>query len=63
MELLSWNLLKSGGVLGIDDYLWKPKNNFNELDSPFSAVNYFMERYKGAYTILDVNYRVFLLKN
>ena len=60
--VLSWNLLKSGGVLGVDDYLWKPENSNSNLDSPYYAVNHFMERYEGTYIVLDIGYRVFLLK-
>ena len=61
--ILSWNILNNGGVLGIDDYLWKPENSNDKLDLPYYAVNHFMERYKGCYTVLDIGYRVFLLKN
>jgi predicted O-methyltransferase YrrM len=61
--VLSWNLLKTGGILGIDDYLWKPENTNDKLDLPYHAVNHFMDRYKGEYSILNIGYRVFLLKN
>lgn len=60
--IFSWELLSSGGILGIDDYLWKPENNANMLNMPYYAVEHFMERYKGKYSILDMGYRVFLQK-
>lgn len=65
--IFSWELLKSGGILGIDDYLWKPENNnygdIDKLDMPYYAVEHFMNRYKEKYTLLNVGYRVFLQKN
>lgn len=57
--VLSWQLLSVGGILAIDDYLYK---NDTILDSPFEAVNHFMEVYKSEYNLLLKNYRVFLEK-
>jgi predicted O-methyltransferase YrrM len=57
--VLSWIILEKGGVLAIDDYLYK---NESMLDSPFEAINHFLKRYEGKYTILYKGYRVFLQK-
>ena len=58
--ILSWELLEQNGMLIIDDYLFN-KNYI--LESPYEAVNEFLEKYKNKYTLLHKNYRVFLLKN
>ena len=57
--LLSFNLLNKGGVIGIDDYLMN-KNSL--LDSPFSGINYFLEKFKDKIIVLDKQYRVFIEK-
>ena len=57
--LLSFNLLNKGGVIGIDDYLM---NKDSLLDSPFSGVNYFLEKFKDKIIVLDKQYRVFIEK-
>ena len=53
------NLLNKGGVIGIDDYLM---NKESLLDSPFSGVNYFLEKFKDKIIVLDKQYRVFIEK-
>ena len=60
--IMSWELLKPGGILAIDDYLWNTQTDNDKLNLPYYAVQHFTERYKGKYTILNVSYRVFLLK-
>ena len=57
--VLSWQILDKGGILVIDDYLYK-KDTI--LESPFEAVNHFLNLYKEQYKLLDVGYRVFLQK-
>lgn len=57
--VLSWELLNVGGILAIDDYLYKCDEI---LLSPFEAVNYFLKLYEGKYILLMKNYRVFLEK-
>jgi len=59
--VLSWQILEKGGILAIDDYLLYEKKN-NVLNSPFHAVNHFLECYEGKYKLLDKNYRIFLEK-
>lgn len=57
--ILAWEILEKGGIMIIDDYLYKQ----NEvLNSPFEAVNHFLNLYKETYKLLHTNYRVFLEK-
>lgn len=58
--IISWNILEIGGILAIDDYLYKKDDNM--LDSPYEAVNHFLQLFYGKYKILNINYRVFLEK-
>lgn len=58
--VLAWIVLEKGGILAVDDYTYK--FDCNLLDSPFEAVNHFLKRYEGKYTILYKGYRVFLQK-
>lgn len=58
--VLSWNLLNTGGILGIDGYLYLRDVI---LESPFEAVKHFLEKYKGRYQLLSTKeQRVFLKK-
>ena len=58
---LSWNLLRCGGIIAIDDYLFGSYNK-DPIGYPFEAVNHFMNKYKNDIRILDIGYRVFLQK-
>jgi hypothetical protein len=53
-------LLEKNGMMIIDDYLF---NKDNVLESPYEAVNQFLDKYKNKYTLLHKSYRVFLIKN
>jgi predicted O-methyltransferase YrrM len=59
--VLSWQILEKGGILAIDDYLYK-NDETNILNSPYEAVNHFLKIFNGKYKMLDVGYRVFLEK-
>jgi hypothetical protein len=59
--VLSWHILEKGGIIVIDDYLYKKDDNI--LDSPFEAVNHFLKVFEGKYQILNIGYRIFLEKN
>lgn len=58
--VLSWLLLSVGGILAIDDYLFIPFEN--KEDNPKKAVHYFLKKFEGEYTILNLGYRIFLQK-
>jgi predicted O-methyltransferase YrrM len=54
---LSWQLLKPGGILVFDDYMF----NKNEvLGSPYEAINHFIEN--NTCKVLTKNWRIFLQK-
>ena len=57
--VLAWNILEKGGIIAIDNYLYK-KDCI--LESPFEAVNHFLKSYEGMYHLLGKDYRVFLQK-
>ena len=56
----SFELLKVGGVMILDDYHWKyyPKAS----DNPCSAINAFLQIKKGYYRIIYVGYQLHLVK-
>lgn len=56
--VLAWELLVDGGLFIIDDYLFRRDK---VLDSPYEAVNRFIER--TSCRVLHSGYRVFLEKN
>jgi predicted O-methyltransferase YrrM len=58
--ILAWDLLEENGILAIDDYIF---NKHDTLNSPYEAVNHFLNKYKNDYTLLIKNYRVFIIKN
>jgi len=62
---LGWQLLRNGGIMAIDDYLYSLETNWgtNVLDYPYHAVNHFLESHKNEFTVLEKGYRVFLLRH
>jgi predicted O-methyltransferase YrrM/tetratricopeptide (TPR) repeat protein len=59
--VLSWHILEQGGILAIDDYLYKSDEG-DVLQSPYEGVNHFLKLFEGRYKVLDIGYRVFLEK-
>jgi len=60
---LSWRLLRKGGVLAIDDYMYNyDKVKENPLEYPFEGVNDFLKKHENEYIILSKDYRIFLEK-
>ena len=57
--ILAWKLLRKGGIIAIDDYLF---NTEKTLESPFEAVNHFIKTNKAEMKILNLSYRVFIEK-
>ena len=62
---LSWKLLRNGGIMAIDDYLYSLETNSetNVLEYPFHAVNHFLDSHKNELTVLEIGYRVFVLRH
>ena len=66
--ILSFSLLKAGGLMIFDDYLMilqdgKPNRTVNDFDHPFTGINIFLERYKDLYELIVSNYQVIIKKN
>jgi predicted O-methyltransferase YrrM len=51
-SVLVWRLLKPGGVLLWDDYLWKAENTADPLRSPRPAIDAFLALHAGDYDVL-----------
>lgn len=60
---LSWKLLRSGGIMIIDDYLYNA-DKVKELpyEYPYEAVNQFLKKYEKEMIVLEKGYRVFIEK-
>ena len=59
--LLGWEVLKVGGIMGIDDYLYFISKS-NVLDNCFDGVNHFLEKIKGEFEMILSGYRLFIRK-
>ncbi|MDB4413750.1 class I SAM-dependent methyltransferase [Pirellulaceae bacterium] len=57
--VIAWELLESNGVFVIDDYGWI---GYTDTQKPRLAIDIFLDKYSEEYTILDIGYRVFLIK-
>jgi predicted O-methyltransferase YrrM len=55
-----WPLLKSGGILAFDDYLWG--QGLEPHTTPKPAIDRFLAEKQGEYEILNEDYQVWLLK-
>jgi predicted O-methyltransferase YrrM len=53
-------ILKPGGVLAFDDYLWG--YGLDPEQTPQPAIDTFMEVHKDEYEVLDINWQVWLQK-
>jgi predicted O-methyltransferase YrrM len=62
---LSWRLLKTGGTMMIDDYLYCSERVTSGfvLDYPMKGVDHFLSKYEGQYRVLAKGYRVCLEKS
>jgi hypothetical protein len=58
---LSWPLLKSGGILAIDDYEWQHPDGV-EIHAPKLGIHMFLDRHTGEYTELARNSQVWIRK-
>lgn len=60
--ILSWELLKKGGIIAMDDYLWQPEQNNTFVNKPHEAINHFIEENEKNLRLLHKGYRVFIQK-
>jgi hypothetical protein len=58
---LSWPLLKSGGILAIDDYEWTHPDGV-EIHAPKLGIHMFLDRHEGEYKLLVKNQQVWIRK-
>jgi len=60
---LSWQCLNKGGILAIDDYMYRyDRVKDQPYEYPLEAVDDFLKKYESEYVLLDKDYRVFLEK-
>jgi len=55
--ILSWQLLRKGGVLAVNNVLCENR------DDPLMTKKHFMEKYTGQYKVISDSYRLFISKN
>ena len=60
--ILTHPLIKSGGIVIFDDYLWKDPNRLSPTDSPELGIDCFYNVYSDFYTVILKNYQVGLIK-
>ena len=58
---LSWPLLKSGGILAIDDYEWSHPDGV-EIHAPKLGIHMFLDRHVGEYDELARNQQLWIRK-
>ena len=58
--VLAWYLLKEGGLITFDDYMWK--DNSDPLQCPNLAIDGFLNVYEGHYWLVHTAYQVTLRK-
>ena len=59
---LSWPLLKSGGILAIDDYEWSHPDGI-EIHAPKLGIHMFLDRHVGEYEELVRNQQLWIRKH
>lgn len=59
--VLSWSLLKDGGILIFDDYGWGAHTT-DEKQKPKLAIDAFLQAYTGHYQMLEGGWQVYLKK-
>lgn len=57
---LSWDLLKSGGIMAFDDYEWDQGKG--PALNPKSGINAFLHRHKDELDIIEKNWQVWITK-
>jgi predicted O-methyltransferase YrrM len=58
---LSWDWLKSGGIMAFDDYTWHHESGEPRLE-PRAGIDLFLHRHKQEYEVLTVNTQVWIKK-
>jgi predicted O-methyltransferase YrrM len=55
-SVLAWDLLRVGGAIVWDDYLWDPPKEYGLLGKPRLAIDSFCNVMDGSYQLLHSNY-------
>jgi len=58
-SIISWKLLKIGGIIAFDDY---PFNKGDILNSPYEAIEKFKSMFSDDFIIIGSDYRVYIKK-
>jgi predicted O-methyltransferase YrrM len=58
---LSWLSLKSGGVLGFDDYMWRERTDRDDLH-PQPGIHSFLDRHEGEWEPILKNWQLWVRK-
>jgi predicted O-methyltransferase YrrM len=56
----AWKILKPGGILAFDDYMWG--QDLPEYTTPRPAIDNFLSKYTGTYDLLTKGYQVWIMK-
>jgi predicted O-methyltransferase YrrM len=57
----AWKVLKPNGIMAFDDYMWG--QDLPPHLTPRPAIDDFLEKYEGMYTLLTKEYQVWIQKN
>jgi predicted O-methyltransferase YrrM len=57
---MAWGLLKSGGAMVFDDYLWKPE--LIDYDRPQMAIDAFLNIYRNQLDVVHRGYQIGVIK-
>jgi hypothetical protein len=61
--VLSWGLLKVGGMLAFDDYKWRWKDpNSDEIQSPAIGIDRFLKEHRGDFALVLRRYQLHVVK-
>ena len=58
---LSWESLKTGGIMAFDDFLWRERMDRNDLH-PQPGILTFLDRHAGEFELLGQNWQLWLRK-
>ena len=62
--ILSFPLLRKGGMMIFDDYPWigNPADDLHHSNNPYTGINYFLKMFEGQYELVDKNWQVTIRK-
>jgi predicted O-methyltransferase YrrM len=60
-SIMSWFLLKNGGIMIFDDYLWNPKD-YSEINKPKMAIDSFISIFSEQCSVILDDYRKAIIK-